>query len=163
MSALPNKTAVRDALRTALAKALETMVNAARQTREGAVHEESRAESDKDMRSTEQSYLARGQAMRAEALAEELTRLEVTPLRAYGDDDPIGPGALVRVSLDGAERIFFVVPQGGGTDLMVEGSRVTVVTPSSPVGQALIGRRTGDDFELRLRGELREWMIEEVA
>src|SRR5690606_17653583 len=68
--ALPDKQAVRDALRAALAKALEAMAEAARQTREGAVHEESRAEGDKDMRSTEQSYLARGQAMRAEALAE---------------------------------------------------------------------------------------------
>jgi len=161
--ALPDKQAVRDALRAALAKALEAMAEAARQTREGAVHEESRAEGDKDMRSTEQSYLARGQAMRAEALAEELTRLETTPLRAYREDDPIGPGALVRVSVDEAERIFFVIPQGGGTELTVSGTRVTVVTPSSPVGAALVGRRAGDDFELRVRGELREWIIEDVA
>ena len=160
---LPNKKSVRDALRGSIAKALEAMSEAARQTREGATHEESRAEGDKDMRSTEQSYLARGQAMRAEALGEELTRLEATPLRAYGDDDAIGPGALVRVSVDEAERVFFVVPQGGGTELEVDGVRVTVVTPSSPVGAALIGRRAGDDFELTLRGARREWMIEEVA
>jgi len=59
---LPNKKSVRDALRASIAKALESMSEAARQTREGATHEESRAEGDKDMRSTEQSYLARGQA-----------------------------------------------------------------------------------------------------
>ncbi len=160
---LPNKKSVRDALRASIAKALEAMSEAARQTREGATHEESRAEGDKDMRSTEQSYLARGQAMRAEALGEELTRLEATPLRNYGEDDAIGPGALVRVSVDEAERVFFVVPQGGGTELEVDGVRVTVVTPSSPVGAALIGRRVGDDFELTLRGARREWVIEEVA
>lgn len=162
-AALPDKRAVRDALRAALSRALEAMAEAARQTREGAVHEESRAEGDKDMRSTEQSYLARGQAMRAEGLAEELTRLEATPLRAYGDEDPIGPGALVRVSVEEAERVFFVVPQGGGTELDVGGVRVTVVTPRSPVGAALIGRRAGDDFELPLRGAIREWLIEAVA
>lgn len=161
--ALPKKTAVRDALRASIAKALEAMADAARQTREGATHEESRAEGDKDMRSTEQSYLARGQAMRAEALGEELTRLEATPIVAYGEDDTIGPGALVRVSVDEVERVFFVVPQGGGTELEVEGVRVTAVTPSSPVGAALIGRRAGDDFELVLRGARREWVIEEVA
>lgn len=160
---LPDKKAVRDALRASIAKALESMSEAARQTREGATHEESRAEGDKDMRSTEQSYLARGQAMRAEALGEELTRLEATPLRAYGEDDAIGPGALVRVSVDEAERVFFVVPQGGGTELEVGGVRVTVVTPSSPVGAALIGRRSGEDFELPVRGVRREWVIEEVA
>lgn len=160
---LPNKKSVRDALRGSIAKALEAMSEAARQTREGATHEESRAEGDKDMRSTEQSYLARGQAMRAEALGEELTRLEATPLGAYGEDDAIGPGALVRVSVDEAERVFFVVPQGGGTELEVDGVRVTVVTPSSPVGAALIGRRAGEDFELPVRGVRREWVIEELA
>ena len=72
---LPDKTAVREALEAALERALETMVNAARTTREGAIHEDSRAEGDKDMRSTEQSYLARGQAMRVEELAEQLQRL----------------------------------------------------------------------------------------
>jgi len=101
--------------------------------------------------------------MRAEALGEELTRLEATPLRAYGEDDAIGPGALVRVSVDEAERVFFVVPQGGGTELEVGGVRVTVVTPSSPVGAALIGRRAGEDFELPVRGVRREWVIEEIA
>jgi len=160
---LPDKKAVRDALRASIAKALEAMSEAARQTREGATHEESRAEGDKDMRSTEQSYLARGQAMRAEALGEELTRLEATPLRTYGEDDAIGPGALVRVNVDEAERVFFVVPQGGGTELEVDRVRVTVVTPSSPVGAALIGRRAGEDFELPVRGVRREWVIEEIA
>ena len=160
---LPDKRAVRDALRASIAKALESMSEAARQTREGATHEESRAEGDKDMRSTEQSYLARGQAMRAEALGEELTRLEATPLRTYGEDDAIGPGALVRVNVDEAERVFFVVPQGGGTELEVDRVRVTVVTPSSPVGAALIGRRAGEDFELPVRGVRREWVIEEIA
>jgi transcription elongation GreA/GreB family factor len=59
--------------------------------------------------------------------------------------------------------VFFVVPQGGGTELEVDRVRVTVVTPSSPVGAALIGRRAGEDFELPVRGVRREWVIEEIA
>ena len=35
----------------------------------------------------------------------------------------------------------------------------TVVTPASPVGQALVGRCAGDDFELVARGAMREWVI----
>lgn len=163
MSTLPDKRAVREALRRSLAHALEVMAHAAQQTREGATHEESRSEGDKDMRSTEQSYLARGQAMRAEELAEELARFEATPLTALGPDDTIAPGALVRVSVDDVDRVFFVVPQGGGTELEVDGVRVTVVTPASPVGAALIGRCSGDDFELAVRGARREWIVEEIA
>lgn len=160
---LPDKAAVRDALRRSLAAALDAMANAARQTREGAVHEENRAEGDKDMRSTEQSYLARGQAMRAEELADELAQLEQLPSRAFTDDDPIAPGALVRVLVDDAPRVLFVVPHGGGTELEVGGARVTVVTPSSPFGKALIGRTVGDEFELVVRGAMRECAIDEIA
>ncbi len=160
---LPDKSAVHDALRASLASTLAALVRAAESAREGAVHEESRAEGDKDMRSTEQSYLARGQAMRVEELAEQVQRLELTPLRSYVPDDAIGPGALVRVSVDDEERIFFVMPHGGGTELTVGTTRVTVVTPSSPVGAALSGKRLGDDFELTVRGQMREWIVEEIV
>lgn len=159
---LPSKTAVRTALIDSVRAALQTIASAAAQTREGATHEENRSEGDKDMRATEQSYLARGQAMRAEDLAEQLTRLETSPFRDYDDGKPIGPGALVGVSIEDELRIFLVVPQGGGTELVVEGHKVTVITPSSPVGSALVGRSAGDDFELAVRGARREWVIEAV-
>jgi transcription elongation GreA/GreB family factor len=159
---LPRKADVQAALVRALEEALAKAASAAAATREGATHEESRAEGDKDMRSTEQSYLARGQAMRTEELAEQLQRLALAELRAYGEDDAIGPGALVRVSIDDEERVFFVIPQGGGTELDV-GGKVTVVAPSSPVGSALLGKRAGDDFELMVRGAVREWTVEEIA
>ena len=160
---LPDKSSVKDALRESLSRALAIAVESAASAREGATHEESRAEGDKDMRSTEQSYLARGQAMRVDELAEQLQRLELVPLRSYGEDDAIGPGALVRVSIDDEERIFFVVPHGGGTELDIDGVRVTAVTPASPVGSALSGRRVGEDFELAMRGAMREWIVEEIA
>lgn len=160
---LPDKERVRDALIAALERARATMAKAAQQTREGATHESSRAEGDKDMRSTEQSYLARGQAMRVEDLAEQLQRLAVFPLPTFGPDATVSAGALVRVDVEDAERVFFVVPFGGGTVLDVGGLEITVVTPSSPVGQALLGKQTGDSFELRVRGALREWVVEAIA
>jgi len=161
--ALPDKRAVRDALIAALRAALASMAHAAEATREGATHEEARSEGDKDMRSTEQSYLARGQAMRAEDLAEQVQRLETTSPRSFGEDDAIAPGALVSVTIDGEPRLFFVVSHGGGTELAVDGAIVTVITPASPVGRALIGRRQGESFELTTRGALREWEIEAIA
>lgn len=161
---MPDKGAVKEALRAVLASTLATLVHAAKDAAEGATHEENRAEGDKDMRATEQSYIARGQAMRAEELAAELAQLESLSVRAFEGDDGVAPGALVRVSIDDEEqRLFFVVPWGGGTELAVGPAKVTVITPSSPVGQALLGRKRGDDFELRLRGAIREWVIEEVT
>ena len=163
MTKLPDKSAVNEALRAALASTLAAVAHAAKDAAEGATHEENRSEGDKDMRATEQSYVARGQAMRAEELAEEVARLESTPLRTFAAGEPIAAGALVRVSIDGEdERVLFVVPWGGGTELDVGGTRVTVITPVSPVGRALCGRCAGDDFELTQRGAVREWVIEDV-
>jgi transcription elongation GreA/GreB family factor len=162
---LPDKLAVRKALEDALQRALDTMVQAARATREGAIHEDSRAEGDKDMRSTEQSYLARGQAMRVEDLAEQLQRLRADKLVAFGEDAPVAVGALVLVEVeqDAARRAFFVSPYGAGVVLRVDGVEVTVVTPSSPMGSALLGKHAGDDFELTTRGLVRSFVIESIA
>jgi transcription elongation GreA/GreB family factor len=160
---LPDKAAVRARLVAALERALASMVRAAESARQGAVHEESRAEGDKDMRATEQSYLARGQAMRVEDLAEQLQRLVATPLVAFGPDDPIAPGALVRVRVDGAPRVVLVAVQGGGETLDVDGTTITVVTPASPVGRALLGLRVGDVVELPGRDGTREWEVDTIS
>ena len=160
---LPDKLLVRRALELELEARLQAMANAARTTREGAVHEDSRAEGDKDMRSTEQSYLARGQAMRVEDLAEQLQRLRATTLPAFDRDTPIAAFALVLVEIEDAPRAFFVAPYGGGAVLRVDGVEVTVTAPSSPVGQALLGRTVGDDFELVQRGAARACVIAQVT
>ena len=166
---VPAKRAVYEALCASLQAAHETMVAAAKDAAAGATHEENRAEGIKDMRSTEQSYVARGQAMRAEELADELARLEATAPKTFAPDAPISAGALVRVELEPAgdrseveERLLFVCPQGGGTVLDVDGARVTVVTPSAPIGRALLGKREGDDFDLVVHGRKREGTIAAV-
>lgn len=158
----------------ALARELETslarMVAAFEDTRKGATHEENRSEGDKDMRATEQSYLARGQAMRAEEIAEELQRLATSPPRAFRPDEPITAGALVRIESESkASRWFLLLSQGGGTELEVGDARVTVISPASPLGAILYGRKIGEDFEFRIRDKrataaagLDEWVIREL-
>jgi transcription elongation GreA/GreB family factor len=160
---LPDKVRVREALIRALERSIETMAQAAKSSREGAVHEDSRAEGDKDMRATEQSYLARGQAMRVEELAEQLQRLQVFALARFEPDMAIAPGALVLADVDDTPRLLFVVPHGGGSVLQVDDTVVTVVTPSSPVGQALLGKFVGDEFEIVAGARTRQWTIEAIA
>lgn len=161
--ALPEKAKVREALLGEMQAALAAMARSAKDAAEGATHVENRSEGDKDMRATEESYVARGKAMRTEELADELARLSAGVWRGYGEDDAIGPGALVRVVVDEAPRVFLVSAQGGGRALVVEGVEITVVTPATPVGHALVGKRVGDDFELAVRGAMREWLIDAIA
>ncbi len=160
---LPPKRAVRDALCESMHSALAAIAHAAKDAAAGATHEENRSEGDKDMRATEQSYIARGQAIRAEELAEHLQRLETFDFRDFSKNEAIALGALVRVLVDGDERFFLIVPWGGGTEITVDGTKITVITPASPVGRALLGRHLGDEFELAIKGAMREWEIDVIA
>ena len=162
-AALPDKARVREALLAEMRAALAAMARSARDAAEGATHEESRSEGDKDMRATEESYVARGKAMRTEELADELARAEASAWRGYSDGDAIGPAALVRVMVDDAPRTFLLAAYGGGRTLWVDGLEILVITLASPVGRALVGKRVGDDFELAVKGAMREWVIEAIA
>ncbi len=154
-----SKTALKDELLDLLARELETSERAQRDAHAGAIHEEAQAEDDKDTRAIEQSYLARGQAARAEALSESITAIKAMAVHAFKPHDPIAVGALVTVEdEDDEEQLFlFVAPHGGGYKLAK--GKVFVATPSSPLGEALIGRHVGEVIEVPRAGKARELSI----
>ncbi|MFT7582617.1 MAG: transcription elongation GreA/GreB family factor [Myxococcota bacterium] len=123
-------------------------------TSKGVTHSESRQENDKDTRAIEASYLARGQALRVEELAEVATRLRQLVPRPFGPDDAVGLGALVEVALDGedAHRWYLLVPVGGGRAVTVDGFTVRAVSSAAPVGYALVGKAEGDDATVKVPG-----------
>lgn len=146
---LPNKANLRAALLAELREQLETVRAAQKATHEGATHEEMRPEGIKDMRSTEVSYLARGQAERVVTLMEEVALVERMDLRSFAPEAAIAVSALVRVESEtGATSLYWLAPAGGGVKLRVENAAVTVVTPRSPLGRALLGATVGDEIEL---------------
>lgn len=159
---MPDKQRVRDALVKALAETVAQAVEQARSTREGATHAEAKPENDKDTRALEQSYLARGQAMRAEELANQAHMLRFMDLPQFSDDDPISAGALVLLEGDDGERLLFLAPHGGGIELVIDGTSVFVVTAASPMGSAVLGKSVGDDAVLKVRGTQRNYEISRV-
>jgi transcription elongation GreA/GreB family factor len=152
----PSKRALLDELVALLGATLEAARAAHRSAIEGATHAEARPENDKDTRGLEQSYLARGQAQRIEELEAELAEVAAMELPAVAADAPARLGCVVEVLEGDRRRRYLVAPHGGGVELAGE---VQVVTPRSPVGQALLGKRAGDEVELRLRGAVRELEI----
>jgi transcription elongation GreA/GreB family factor len=80
-------------------------------------------------------------------------------------------GALVDVQIEEAEtgeteeRTFFILPVGAGAELEGPGGDgfLSVITPDSPVGKSLVGRRVGDSFETAIHGVEREWTLMDLA
>ena len=140
-------------LKTELLGQLETQLAAARSAHEtaakAATHEESRAENDKDTRGLEQSYLARGHAQRVAELESAIVVVQTFAPRSFRADDAIALGALVEIEEDGKSRRLWLAPHGGGIEL--DDGAVTVVTPTSPLGKALLGKHVDDDVEMGKR------------
>ena len=156
----PSKAALKAELLARLGADLATLEGAYRATIEGATHEEAKPENDKDTRALEQSYLARGQAARIDELRASIAGVTALALRGF-DDGPAALGALVSVDEDGEESTLLVGPCGGGARLA--GGTVQVVTPSSPLGRALLGKQAGDDVEIVVAGKRRAMQVVRVA
>jgi transcription elongation GreA/GreB family factor len=147
------KQALKDELARILAADLDVRERAHRAAREGATHEEAKPENDKDTRALEQSYLARGEALRIEELRTGLADVNAMALRPFRAGEPAALGALVVTEEDGAESASWLAPYGGGNRLAA--GSVQVVTPKSPLGRALLGKRAGDECEIALAGKTR--------
>jgi len=123
---------------------------------EGAISDEARPENDKDTRGLEQSYLARGHAQRVADLETAVSTIGALPTATM---TKVGIGALVQVEEDDKTREIYVAGYGGGLTLA---SDVTVVTPTSPMGRALLGKQVDDECELAAGGSQRTLVITEV-
>ncbi len=162
MLALSDKAEVLRLLVEHVSADLQTMSAAQRAVVDGATHEENKPENDKDTRALEQSYLARGQAQRVVELQGALNQLKALELRDFSADRPVALGALVAVEGEQETVHYFLAPAGGGLRLRLEGKEVLVVTPQSPVGRALVGKRPGDALDLRTPHGVRECSIATV-
>lgn len=141
--------------RTALAQA-------AISTYEAATHEESEAEDQYDTRGLEASYLAGAQAKRVIDLEQFITYCKFLEVKAYGEEDPINAGALVELDQDGKISWVFLLPKGGGMSLEFDGHTIQIVTPKSPLGDAIVGRHAGDLALVDTGKETREYEIVSV-
>jgi transcription elongation GreA/GreB family factor len=146
-----DKKAVLAALKQKLETELERAQKRAKDAAAGATHEENRAEGDKDMRATEASYVARGQASRASEMEEALVRVSALELLDFKPGARIAISALIDLEQDGKQLHYFLVPAAGGERLQVDGTEIQTLTPQSPLGRALLGLTEGDDAELPAR------------
>ncbi|MBK7536933.1 MAG: GreA/GreB family elongation factor [Myxococcales bacterium] len=151
-------------LRAAASAALSASEASAQEAKEGATPAEKR----EDARAAHQaSTLGKAQTRRAQQAIAEIDSLGTFrpgPLTAKA---PIAVGAVVEIEdvESGEGRTFFLAPVGAGVTLTGPGGDgyLSVVTPSSPVGRAVLGRRAGEVIDVTVEREVREWTITYVG
>lgn len=121
------------------------------------------AEKREDARAAlEYGNLASAQSRRARRALAEIDALSGFRPPPQRSSAPIAVGALVEVEdEDRMGRTFFLAPVGAGITLTgPDGDGIlSVVTPQSPIGRAVLGRRQGETVDVTVDGELREWSI----
>lgn len=143
-----------------LSAELESLAAAAKNAIDMATNEAHRAESKYDTFSLENSYLARGQAQRVEELRFAIDRLHALSVKELTPESAIQHGSLVRLeSGAGKMRTLYFCPGGGGEQVEVGGVEVCIVTAASPLGKAVLGRRLGDTFEVKIGRETQTFRI----
>lgn len=145
-------------LRESVAVARKAGQAAADEAREGATAAEKREDARVAL---EYAGLARGQRERASRTMAELATLETFRPGRLPATAPISVGAVVEVEDEAQGRTFFLAPVGAGVELTGPGGDgfLSVVTPQSPVGRAVLGKRVGDTVEVEVQGEPRDWTI----
>jgi transcription elongation GreA/GreB family factor len=160
MRCLPTKQALKAELVALVEDDLRTLERVQRATAEGATHPEAKIENSKHTRALEQSYLARGQAARAEELRLGLALVRTLPTEALPDGTQACSGALVGLAEGDEEYFVLLSPFGGGYKLA--GGTIPVVTPQSPLGKGIIDKVVGEECELTVAGRRRQVEIFDV-
>src|SRR3954464_5868379 len=133
-----------------LAESLSHLEKAARASHMEATHESSKAENKYDTRGLEAAYLAGGQARQAREILDSIATYESLAARDFGPGEPIDVSAVIEMESDGAKAWFFVGPKNGGLEVKVGPREITVITPQSPLGQNLIGKKAGDRWTAKI-------------
>jgi hypothetical protein len=147
-----NKRAIIKKITDKLVGELEVYLRAAQFSRAEATHESNKAENKYDTRGLEASYLARGQSKQAaelEAAIREFAQLEA---RKFAIGDGIAVGALLALEVGGEKLFYFLGPRAGGTEVIHDHKEILVITPQSPLGEQLLGKKAGDQPQLNLGG-----------
>lgn len=127
-----------------LEETLTRLSDAARVAAADATDEHNRAENKYDTRATEASYLAAGQGRKALDIVQTREMFIALEARNFAPSEAIAPGALVEAEKSGERAWYFLGPSAGGTEVEHDGREILVITPSSPLGGQLLGKRAGE-------------------
>ncbi len=123
-------------------KALETelahLSGAGEQASAGAMHSAPCAEKQRDTTGLEAAYLAHGYSMKCKILTTQIEKMKAFEIEDFTGQE-VDIGALVEVEMNGEIDCYMLLHCGGGSEIKVDGRQVTVITPESPLGKALMG------------------------
>lgn len=155
-----NKENVLHKIIAALTIDLNTLTDAAKAAHAAATHVECLPDNKYDTTGLEASYIAQGQANRAQEIRCCLDIYRNLVIRDFDDEEPIRLTALVTLEADdGTCKQVFLGPEAGGLKIYFADQELIVITPMSPLGSALLGKVCGDEIRVGIGGVRKAFTI----
>lgn len=154
-----SKGAIIDAIIADLNKELARYTVSMQSAHAEATDEQSKAENKYDTRGLEASYLARGQSQQAADVMQAIHDYQALAERLFEPKEPIGIGALVQLEGGNRNIVYFVGPRAGGIEIDCDGQTVVVITPNSPLGKQLIGRKQAERLQITIGGTSESYQV----
>ena len=149
---------------TALNDDLKLLTEAAKTAHAAATHSECLPDNKYDTTGLEASYIAQGQANRAQDILKSLDRYRKLVLRHFDEETPIRLTALVTIDAgNGSCRQIFLGPDAGGLKLVDGDTECIVITPESPLGRALLGKVCDDEITIGLGSSRKTFTVVDVT
>ena len=140
-----------------LESVVDNAKNAANRAHHTATDKENISQTRYDTLALEGAYLAHGQAARAAEAETELSLFKNLSMNEFSNESAIEIGALVILeNCESNQKMVFIGPSAGGLKLTFSGRELLVITPLSPMGNALLGKMVDDELEI-ISGNKKNW------
>ncbi len=144
-----NKEALRDQIIARLKADHALQLQAAKTAHAAATHDENIPDNKYATLGLEASYVAQGQANRAQEILQVIQVFRQLILQDFSAESAIRLTAVIQLEdQEGRVRLVFLGPAAGGLLLNFDGVEIMIITPASPLGRELIGKQCGDMIEL---------------
>ncbi|ATX79028.1 GreA/GreB family elongation factor [Mariprofundus aestuarium] len=142
---------------------LATLEQAVAIARDTATHSDCLGSSKYETMGLEASYLAQGQGTRLLEVERSLEYFKRLTL-VEPSSPVISLSSLVLLNnVEGECQLLWLAPEAGGLKIQYGELIITVITPRSPLGRALIGKAEGDGFEITIAGKDRSYEVSAVC
>jgi len=117
-----------------------------------ATHKDCLGSSKYETMGTEAAYLAHGQGLRLLEIKHALAYFK--QLKLPEPTSSIALCSLLTLNNEqGQQQHLWIAGDAGGLEIRHNKKTITVITPQSPLGRALLGKAQGDDVEIRIAGK----------
>jgi len=134
-----------------LKESIEISSQAVAMARDTATHKDCLGSSKYETMGLEASYLAQGQGIRLLELERSLAYFKRVDLQTYTYIRL--ETYIILTDVNTTHTYLWMAGDAGGLKIKHGQQSLTVITPQSPLGKALMGKTIGDDFSLSIMGK----------